>query len=130
MNPGDIRGQCTCLHIIENEMSILSPDIPKTNRTRTPVTMKTRLRKIFSPILELFEKDGGEYNYKHSHRTVLIVVSFIFLFLSLVSLAAAIYTAQPGAPVPFVVFFSAGAVCAIVGFLGSDRAVAKIWGNR
>ena len=92
--------------------------------------MKTRLRKVFSPILALFEKGGGEYNYKPSHRTVLIVVGFLFLFLSFVSLSAAIYTAQAGALVPFVVFFSAGAVCAIVGFLGSDRAVAKIWGNR
>jgi len=28
------------------------------------------------------------------------------------------------------VFFGIGFVCMTVGFLGNDRAVAKIWGNR
>jgi hypothetical protein len=59
-----------------------------------------------------------------------MVVGVLFVLLSLVSLVAAVYAAQPGAWIPFVVFFSAGAVCLIVGFLGSDRAVAKIWGNK
>ncbi len=92
--------------------------------------MKAHLRTIFSPILNLFETGEGEYRYKSSYRTILIVVGALFMLLSLVSLTAAFYTAQLGAWLPFIVFFSAGAVCEIVGFLGSDRAVAKIWGNR
>lgn len=91
--------------------------------------MKNTLRRTFAPILSRFETGETDYNYKKSHRTVLIVVGTLFLLLSLVSLAAAIYTAQVGASVPFVVFLCAGSVCAIVGFLGNDQAVAKIWGN-
>ena len=92
--------------------------------------MKAHLKKFFSPILNIFETGDGEYNYKGSYRTILIAVGALFLLLSLISLAAAFYTAQIGALLPFIVFFFAGTVCEIVGFLGSDRAVAKIWGNR
>lgn len=92
--------------------------------------MKVRLRKIFSPILEIFEAGEGEYNYRPSHRTILMVVGALFLLLSLVSMVAALYSATLGAWLPFVIFFCVGSVCEIVGFLGSDRAVAKIWGSR
>ena len=92
--------------------------------------MKEQLRKLFSPLLDLFESGDGEYRYKASNRKILIAVGVLFLLLSLVSLVAAIHAMQPGAWLPFAVFFVVGAVCEIVGFLGSDRAVAKIWGNR
>ena len=92
--------------------------------------MKAQLRKVFSPILNIFEAGDTEYKYKPSHRTILIAVGALFMLLSLVSLVAALYAAQAGAWLPFLVFFLAGAVCVIVGFLGTDRAVAKIWGNR
>jgi hypothetical protein len=92
--------------------------------------MKANLRKIFAPILNIFEAGDSDYRFKSSHRPILIAVGTLFLVLSLVSMAAAIYTAQAGAWLPFLIFFSAGAVCAIVGFLGSDQAVAKIWGNK
>jgi len=92
--------------------------------------MKDQLKNVFSPILKLFESVDGEYRYKKSHRTVLIAVGALFLLLSLVSLAAALNTAQLGAWIPFIVFFVVGSVCEIVAFLGSDRAVARIWGNK
>ena len=91
--------------------------------------MKAQLKTILSPILNVFEAGDGEYRYKGSHRTILIAVGALFLLLSFVSLTAALYTEQLGAWLPFIVFFCAGSVCEIVGFLGSDRAVAKIWGN-
>ena len=91
--------------------------------------MKTRLQEIFSPVLGYFETGEGDYSYKDSHRKILVIVGVLFLGLSFVLLAAAIFTAQPGAAFPFLIFFVAGAVCVIVGGLGSDRAVAKLWGN-
>ena len=91
--------------------------------------MKTRLQDLFSPVLDYFEPDEGNYSYKESHRTILIVIGVLFLILSFVSLAAAIVTAQLSAGFPFLIFFSAGSVCVIVGGLGSNRAVAKLWGN-
>lgn len=92
--------------------------------------MKAQLRKFFAPILNRFEEGEGEYNYKNSHRTILKIVGTLFLLLSAVSLAAAFATTQTGAALPFVVFFCASSVCLIVGFLGNNRAVARIWRNK
>lgn len=91
--------------------------------------MKTKLQVLFSPVLDYFESGGGDYSYKQSHRTILIVIGILFLLLSFVSLAAAIVTVQLAAGFPFLIFFGAGAVSLIVGGLGSNRAVAKLWGN-
>lgn len=91
--------------------------------------MKKSLQRLFSPVLNLFESYEGDYDYKPSHRTILIVIGVLFILLSLVSLTAAVYTAQPGAVFPFLIFFAAGGTSLIVGGLGSDRAVARLWGN-
>jgi hypothetical protein len=92
--------------------------------------MKKSLRKLFLPILSIFESGEEEYSYKKSHRKILLVMGGLFLFLSAVSAIAAIVSSQMGGLVPFLVFFLVGLVCEIVGFLGSDRAVAKIWGSK
>jgi hypothetical protein len=34
------------------------------------------------------------------------------------------------AAIPFLVFFIIGSVCIVVGSLGSERAIAKIWGSK
>lgn len=91
--------------------------------------MKTLLRQLFSFVLGYFESGQGQYSYKDSHRTILVVIGVLFILLSLASLAAAIATAQIGAVLPFLVFFGAGLVSVVVGGLGSDRAVATLWGN-
>ncbi len=92
--------------------------------------MKLMIRKIFSPVLKRFESGEGVYSYKPSHRKILVVVGCLFLVLSAVSGAAALATLQLGAAVPFLIFFCAGLLCLVVGAVGSDRAVANIWGNK
>ena len=92
--------------------------------------MQSSMRKFFSPILSYFEADLGAYKYKKSHRTILIVVGCLFLFLALVSVGAALVTSIMGAAIPFLVFVLVGLVCLVVGGLGTDRAVAKIWGTK
>lgn len=92
--------------------------------------MKSTMRKLFSPILNYFESGDEAYSYRKSHRTILFIVGGLFWVLALVSLAAAAVTLQLAAAIPFLVFFILGCVCLVVGALGSDRAVAKIWGNR
>jgi isoprenylcysteine carboxyl methyltransferase (ICMT) family protein YpbQ len=92
--------------------------------------MKKSLRKLFLPILNIFESGEEEYIYKKSHRKILLVMGVLFLFLSIVSAIATIVSSQMGGLIPFLVFFAVGAVCEIVGFLGSDRSVAKIWGSK
>lgn len=92
--------------------------------------MKEFFRNIFYPILRLFEMGEGEYNYKASQRKILIVVGVLFLILSGISAVSVSVSNEMGGLIPFVVFFIVGFVCEIVGLLGNDRAVSKIWGNR
>jgi isoprenylcysteine carboxyl methyltransferase (ICMT) family protein YpbQ len=92
--------------------------------------MKFAFRKLFSPILNYFESGEGEFNYRKSHRTILIIVGGLFLFLSSLSALMAMDAAQFGAFIPIVIFFVAGFVCILVGSLGNDRAVATIWGRK
>jgi len=92
--------------------------------------MKKVLRKLFRPILRIFESSEDEFIYKKSNRTILIVVGVLFLALSAFSAVSAISSSQLGGFIPFVVFFLVGLVCEVVGLLGNDRAVAKIWASK
>ncbi|MEX1196876.1 MAG: hypothetical protein WEB57_03305 [Pseudohongiellaceae bacterium] len=58
------------------------------------------------------------------------MVGFLFLLLATVSAAIAVLTGLLGAAIPLVVFATVSFVCLVVGKLGSDRAVARVWGNR
>ena len=91
--------------------------------------MKERFIKLFWPILQFFETGEEAINYKNSHRVILIVVGCLFFLLSMGSAAAAYISGEVGALVPFVVFFCVGAVAVVVGLLGSNSAVTKIWGR-
>jgi len=91
--------------------------------------MKQKLRALFSPILNLFESGTEEYVYKSSHRTILIF--FGCLFSGLASLVFFLARDQAlGYLFPVVIFGGAGLLSLLVGFIGTDRAVAKIWGSR
>ncbi|GAA0426802.1 hypothetical protein GCM10009133_39220 [Cocleimonas flava] len=92
--------------------------------------MKSSFRALLSPILKLFESGEGPYNYKKSHRTILNVVGCLFILLSLVTVAGGLASSLMGAIIPFLVFFLGGLLCLVIGTLGTDRAVAKIWGTK
>lgn len=92
--------------------------------------MKTVFRKLCSPILGVFESGEGEYVYKSSHRRILIVLGGICLVISIISLIATIQTSEFGGILPILVFFITGLVCEIVGLLGTERAVARIWSRK
>lgn len=90
--------------------------------------MRSLLRRIFSFALSPFESGSGPYAYKQSHRLVLVVMGVLFSGLAL----GVLFVAQGrdlASLFPALVFGAAGVVALIVGALGSDRAVAKIWGN-
>ncbi|MCW8935518.1 MAG: hypothetical protein OQK98_12405 [Gammaproteobacteria bacterium] len=90
--------------------------------------MKLLFRGIFSPILKLFESDTGDYLYKKSHRVVLIVMGIFFT-----GLASLVYSLGQGEDIiyiiPVIVFGGTGLLSLLIGILGEDRAVAKIWGS-
>jgi hypothetical protein len=92
--------------------------------------MKAKLRKLLWFILVVFEKGDEPYNYKPLNRTILKVVGYLFFMLCLIIIYVANVGGGYGFIIPLAVFFSVGFVCLTVGFLGNDRAVAKIWGNR
>ena len=92
--------------------------------------MRERFTKLFWPILKFFEKGEELANYKKSHRVALNAVGILFLLLSLGAAGGAYASGDLGALVPMLVFFCVGTVAVVVGMLGSNRAVSKIWGTR
>ncbi|WP_221798795.1 hypothetical protein [Oceanobacter mangrovi] len=88
------------------------------------------LRKIFAPLLNIFEKGEGEYLYKPSYRLILMVMGALFTLLACGSLALVIAADMFGGLLPGVVFLTVGTVCLVVGALGTDAAVARIWKNK
>ena len=92
--------------------------------------MKKILTKIFWPILTLFEANDGPIHYKKSHRVALNIVGVLFLFLSLVSTIAASFIGGLAPLIPVIVFLCVGIIALVVGSLGSDGAVSKIWGTK
>ncbi|MGJ8682248.1 hypothetical protein [Paraglaciecola sp.] len=93
--------------------------------------MKSLLTQLFSPILNIFESDQASPNYKKSHRTALVALGAIFLFLSCVSAVLAMNAGFGlGALIPVAVFFTVSLVALVVGTLGSNQAVSKIWGTK
>lgn len=90
--------------------------------------MKNLFRRFFSIILTPFESGKDEYHYKTSHRKVLIAMGVLFTGLG----SLVLFLAQgedPGYLLPVFVFIGVGSLCLIIGFLGNERAVAKIWGS-
>jgi len=91
--------------------------------------VKHLLRKIFSPILKIFESGTDAYAYKPSHRIILIIMGSMFSALAtLVFLFA--QGEDPVYLLPVLIFGSLGATSLLVGFIGTERAVEKIWSSK
>ncbi len=91
--------------------------------------MKAFFRKIFGLVLTPFEKGEEPFVHRPSSRPILIAVGILFSALSCGLLAFSNRGNLDAAFLPIIVFFCVGAVCLIVGLLGTDRAVASIWGS-
>ncbi len=90
--------------------------------------MKQKLRIIFSAILNIFESGTEPFSYKSSHRTILVVMGGLFTGLA----TLVFWLAQgedPGYLLPVLVFGGIGLLSLLIGLIGTDRAVAKIWGS-
>lgn len=91
--------------------------------------MRQLLRSLCSPLLTVFEKGDEPFAHKPMNRKILIAVSTMFSLL-----ASAILAFAPkddlGVFIPVVIFYGVGLTGLIIGFLGTDRAVAKIWGGK
>lgn len=92
--------------------------------------MKNILRIFFASILNKFEQGSGAYEYKPLNRKILIFIGAIFLMLMILVLYFLPAGVGLGFLIPVVVFAGVALVSLVVGILGTDRAVAKIWGDR
>jgi hypothetical protein len=92
--------------------------------------MKNFLRALFSPILNIFESGDEPYTAKPLNRKILIVIGVLFSFLVSVVVYLSYDKGELGYLMPVIVFSGVSLVALVIGFLGNDRAVAKIWGNR
>ncbi len=92
--------------------------------------MKTTVRRLFAPLLKPLESGDHAYEYRSSHRTILITVGALFTVLAAITVAAALVTGELAAAIPLIVFLSIAVVCLVVGTCGSERAVATLWRNR
>ena len=92
--------------------------------------MKNILRKICSPVLNIFEKNNDEYIYRPLNRKIVLFISLVFLFLAF---ALPVYMPEVilmGYWFVMLVFGLLGFVGLIIALLGSDKAVAKLLGSR
>ncbi len=90
--------------------------------------MKHKLRIIFSPILNIFESGTESFVYKSSHRIILTIMGFLFSALASLVLLFALGK-DPVYLLPVLIFGGIGLVSILVGLIGTDRGVEKIWGS-
>ena len=92
--------------------------------------MKAGLRKIFFPLLSRLESGDQAFVYKPSHRKILLAVGVLFSALGSTVAFIALNQQSSGHLFPALVFLLVGMFSIIVAALGTDRAVATIWGSR
>jgi len=92
--------------------------------------MKSLITKLLSPLLTRLENSDGNYAYSPSHRKILAVMGILFLGITGVTLYFSLQINQVGAALPVALFGSIGILCLLVAWVGSDKAVAKLWRNR
>jgi len=90
--------------------------------------VKEKLRTLFAPILNKFESGTEEFAYEASHRTILIVMGCLFSGLA-AYVATYIHADNLDYLLPVFIFGGVGLISLLIGLLGNDRAVAKIWGS-
>jgi hypothetical protein len=88
------------------------------------------LRKLFYPILVWFEGGDQPYAYRPLNRKVLLAMGTVFSALAVAVVWFKPTEAEGGYWAPVLIFGLVGLVALVIGFLGSDRAVARIWGNK
>lgn len=91
--------------------------------------MRNTFKNIFSPILNIFEKNNDEFIYRSLNRKIVLFISSVFFLLAFVLPAYMPQLIEMGYWFVMLVFGSLSLVGLIVGFLGSDKAVAKLLGS-
>ncbi|OUS24306.1 hypothetical protein A9Q99_24895 [Gammaproteobacteria bacterium 45_16_T64] len=91
--------------------------------------MKSQFRRLFAFILTPLESGNDPFAYKPSHRVALLILSTLFSILASIVFVMG-QGEDPTYLLPVVLFGGIGVLGWIVGTLGNERAVSKIWGSR
>ncbi len=92
--------------------------------------MLALLRKVFMPLLIIFERNNEAFVVRSKNRGIILFVSLVF---GLLAFALPLYMPQMiqmGYWFVMIVFGLMSFVGLVVGLLGSDKAVAKLLGSR
>jgi hypothetical protein len=89
--------------------------------------MKETLTRLFWPILRHFEGGDAPYEYRPMHRKILFIVGFLMLLLATISFYFSLVIGEFAGVIAVLAFVAVGGTSLVIGFLGSDRAVARIW---
>lgn len=92
--------------------------------------MKNLAKKIFAPLLNIFEKNNDEFIYRSLNRKIVLFISSVFFLLAFALPVFMPQLIEMGFWFVMIVFGSLSLVGLIVGLLGSDKAVAKLLGSR
>jgi lipopolysaccharide export LptBFGC system permease protein LptF len=93
-------------------------------------SIKASARQIFSPILSPLEDSPRPYVYTRQSRLILWVMSVLFIGLA-IALGVWLPNKTDGSVwIPVGVFGLLGTFGVLVAWLGTDKAVAKVWGSR
>jgi len=92
--------------------------------------MKSFFKTIFSPVLNIFEKNNDEFIYRSLNRKIVLFISVVFFLLAFALPAFMPQLFKMGYWFVMIVFGCLSLVGLIVGLLGSDKAVAKLLGSR
>ena len=91
--------------------------------------MKNIIRKMFAFILTPLESGDEQYAYKPSHRKILVTMGVMFSALGF-GVLLIIPEGEMGYYLPVIIFGGGGILSIVVGLVGSDRSVSKIWGSK
>lgn len=92
--------------------------------------MKTLIKNIFSPILNIFENNNDEFIYRSLNRKIVLFISSVFFLLAFGLPLYMPQLVEMGFWFVMIVFGGLSSIGLIVGLLGSDKAVAKLLGSR
>lgn len=92
--------------------------------------MKNLAKKIFAPLLNIFEKNNEDFVYRALNRKIVLFISSVFFVLAFGLPAYMPQLIEMGFWFVMLVFGALSMVGLVVGLLGSDKAVAKLLGSR
>ncbi|MAB23994.1 hypothetical protein ACS8E9_03860 [Pseudomonas neustonica] len=93
-------------------------------------SLKEFARKLCAPLLKPLENSDAPYHYTPKSRGILVIMSLLFL-----SLATGLAVFLPSGIertflIPVTVFGLIGLLGLLVAWLGSERAVARLWNSK